>query len=157
MWCSAKVHFKMMRDVKRAYLLSYLDEYSFRKNNDLTKVGSLEAILTSIADQYLVGDLLEFEKLSSNENDGLDIEKLNEDIGHAQYQADPLLDGDIPDLVYPTRASFEFSDLITSGSEATLVTEENEAAALEVNKPEAKKQAHNYSFVVSVKHFEIAD
>ena len=75
----------MMRDVKRAYLQSYLDEYSFRRNNDLTKVGSLEAILASIADQYLVGDLLEFEKLSSNENDGLDIENVDEDIGHAQY------------------------------------------------------------------------
>jgi len=56
-WCSAKVHFKMMRGVKRAYLQSYLDEYSYRRNNDLTKVGAFEAILTSIADQYMVGDL----------------------------------------------------------------------------------------------------
>ena len=92
----------MMRGVKRAYLQSYLDEYSYRRNNDLTKVGAFEAILTSIADQYMVGDLQEFEKLSLDENDGLDIENVDEDIGHAQHCDDPLLDGDITDLVYPT-------------------------------------------------------
>jgi hypothetical protein len=81
MWCLAKVHSKMMRGVKKAYLQSYLDEYSFRRINYLTKVGAFEAILTSIADQYLVGDLLEFEKLSLDENYRLDIENVDEDIG----------------------------------------------------------------------------
>jgi hypothetical protein len=37
-----------------------------------------------------------------DENDGLDIENVDEDIGHAQHCDDPLLDGDITDLVYPT-------------------------------------------------------
>jgi hypothetical protein len=66
---------------------------------------------------------LEFEKLSLDENDGLDIEYVDEDIGHAQHCDDPLLHGDIVDLVYPTQSSFEISDLNTPGSEATLVTE----------------------------------
>ena len=42
-----------------------------------------------------------------------------------------LLDGDIDELVYATQASFEDSDLITSGSEATPITEKS---ALQVTK-----------------------
>ena len=43
-------------------------------------LGAFEAILTSIADQYLVDHLLEFEKLSFDANDGLDIENVVEDM-----------------------------------------------------------------------------
>jgi hypothetical protein len=160
-WCSAKVHFKMMRGVKRAFLQSYLDEYSYRRNNDLTKIGAFEAILTSIADQYLVSDFLEMEKLSLDENEGMEIDDVNEDVGHAKNCDEPLIDGDIDELVYPTDASFETLGS-TSGSETTQVTEEsitqvteeNEATESEVNEPEAKKPARSYSFLVSANDFE---
>jgi hypothetical protein len=46
-------------------------------------------------------------------------------LGNVKFCDDPLLDGDIDELVYPTQASFEVSDLITSGSEVASVTEES--------------------------------
>ena len=58
-----------------------------------------------------------------DENDGIDIEDVNEDVGYAKNCDEPLIDGDIEELVYETEASFEVLDA-SSGSEVTQVTEE---------------------------------
>ncbi len=104
---------------------------------------------------------MEFEKLSLDENEGIEIDDVNEDVGHAKNCDELLMDGDIDELVYPTNASFETLGS-TSGSETTLVTEEsitqvteeNEETESEVNEPEAKKPARSYSFLVPAKDFE---
>jgi hypothetical protein len=45
----------MMRGVKREFLQSYLEEYSWRRNMDVSKIGSFETILQSISQDYKSG------------------------------------------------------------------------------------------------------
>ncbi|CAF0897382.1 unnamed protein product, partial [Brachionus calyciflorus] len=52
LWCSAKAHLKTMKGVSRAYLASYLDEYSWRQMNSNCRLDVTDAVLTAISEQY---------------------------------------------------------------------------------------------------------
>ncbi|CAF1034829.1 unnamed protein product [Brachionus calyciflorus] len=83
-WNSAKIHLKKMRGVNRNYLQSYLDEFTWRHNQNLTRNGAFEAILDVIAEAYNPESGIQFDKKDQ------DLDKIEEDI----------FDGDINDFFY---------------------------------------------------------
>ena len=54
-WCHAKAPIKNMKGVSRVYLESHLQEYTWRWNNSVSKVGAFEAMLELIAKHYQPG------------------------------------------------------------------------------------------------------
>ena len=55
-WCSAKIHIKKMRGVRRQYLQAHLDEYVWRHNNSLSRFQCFEAILKAIKEVFPVDE-----------------------------------------------------------------------------------------------------
>ncbi|CAF1014941.1 unnamed protein product [Brachionus calyciflorus] len=101
-WCSAKMHLKKMRGVKRCYLQSYLDEYTWRHNKNLTRYGAFEAVLSSISNIYQPGKNLKEEKDKVDDLlDDLDAMEINDqefEFGDDDKERVPLEDGNIDEL-----------------------------------------------------------
>jgi hypothetical protein len=93
----------MMRGVKREFLQSYLEEYTWRRNMDVSKIGSFETILQSISQDYKSGqELSDFSLEDLSIDDELiefdDDEVSGESLG---FDRNALLpDGDVSDFYY---------------------------------------------------------
>ncbi len=54
-WNSGKIYTKQMRGISRKYLQSYLDEFCWRRNNNLTRFEAFDAIIRAIGKVFPAG------------------------------------------------------------------------------------------------------
>ena len=71
-WRYGKQKFKDMHGVDRRYIQSYLDEYMWRQNNNLTRIEAYTAILKAIGHYYSASSI-PFETL----NDDIEIQEVS--------------------------------------------------------------------------------
>ncbi|CAF0948312.1 unnamed protein product [Brachionus calyciflorus] len=133
-WNSAKIHLKKMRVVKRCYLQSHLDEYTWRHNKNLSRLGAFEAIVSSIANMYPCGTNIKEEKLCVDDlMDDLSALEINEeDFDFSQEndaEIEPLQDGNIDELdpILEPIESFPVIDEPTLAPAIPAITEPPEA------------------------------
>ena len=161
-WCSVKVHMKSMRGVSRKFLSSYLgefsikfssntyiyiyifillDEYCFRRNNDLTKVGAYGYMIEKIAKMYVSSEIenltADFEKVTCEQKKSQKNEKLydcvSDDDGYATESEMLLPDGDLNDLGKEVSNEFlETNDSEEQEPLETIDSEERESQVTEI-------------------------
>ncbi len=54
-WNSGKVYTKQMRGINRKYLQSYLDQFCWRRNNNLSPFQAFDAIIRAIGQVFPAG------------------------------------------------------------------------------------------------------
>ncbi|CAF1090455.1 unnamed protein product, partial [Brachionus calyciflorus] len=111
--CSAKSLFKKMRGVSRPYLQPYLDEYTWRYNQNLLRTGAFGAILRLISkfnESALINEELNFIVHSLK---SIQVEPVEEELEY-EDETEPLTDneiylpdGDIHELNFPHNNLYE--------------------------------------------------
>ncbi len=100
------MHFKMMRGVKlREFLQSYLEEFSWRRNSEVSKIGAFELIKEELAVDKCDKEEFSLESLSLNDDEEDLIELDDDDDTNLGFEFTDLTGGNIKELIYEEKVN----------------------------------------------------